>query len=292
MLYHSSWHSEKTSHWPRWPHSISSWSKLDFNDFKHHRHYNVVVCVEHIYVVAGCSSFTNWGENPRYTHTFHDEDAMMWLKRFSNQFDAHNTLTPELMMCYMHVLFQTLFQISFFDVIELPIDGCWGISLGGHQNPSKQRAWCLRLSRLRTDMWVMAFVKLHLCASHMYWSRIDLILPKACNFGWVFQLIFKSAAILKGVDVQKETFLLLRCKGCFLWSGRSSSTLDEINTAGSDRNLCCPCQGWTFHHPTAHEMEKKKTHTAQGGEFRTTYKDNSNLSDSYESCCTLITNSL
>ena len=22
-----------------------------------------------------------WGENPRHVHTFHDEDAMMWLKR-------------------------------------------------------------------------------------------------------------------------------------------------------------------------------------------------------------------
>lgn len=104
------------------------------------------------------------GENLRMVHCFQDEDAMMWLKRAC---DAH------------HVEHQAALKEAFlsrlgcFDFRVIVLINCdpkqhqkaplhWlhqGITLHGHQNRKTQRAWCMKLSKLRTDcFWMVSLV--------------------------------------------------------------------------------------------------------------------------------------
>lgn len=94
---------------------------------------------------------------------------MMWLKSASYE---------SVRMCKVHNTCIHIFVVSFFDISIYPespktilgpcfclktnealpsIPLTWhvpdsGTALNGHQEPAKQRAWCLKLAKLRTPM--------------------------------------------------------------------------------------------------------------------------------------------
>lgn len=70
---------------------------------------------------------------------------MMWLKRACTALYGTHELDLIHKYCYCqngssHMAFK----------VRILYDRYPGITLKGHQNPRKQRVWCLKLSRLRT----------------------------------------------------------------------------------------------------------------------------------------------